>query len=70
VQRWHQSEFGTAPADQRLGTDHAPGVDIHLRLVIQHEFVLFQRPPQLVLERKLLGDPLGHLLRVEEISVA
>ncbi len=70
LQRWHQSELGTPPADQRLGADHAPGVAVHLRLVIQHEFVLFQRLPQLVLERYLLGHPFGHLLRVEEVSLA
>ena len=34
---------------------------------MQHEFLFFQRLPELVLERELFADPFGHLLRMEQI---
>jgi hypothetical protein len=41
--RWEQETlFRLLPADQRLGTDHRPGAQIHLGLVIQDEFPLGQ----------------------------
>jgi hypothetical protein len=58
------------PADQGFHAVDAPGGRIDLGLVVQHEFLFFQRLPKLVLQRELFGDPLGHLLRVEEVALA
>ncbi len=35
---------GPPPAQQRLGPDDVPGLHVHLRLIIQHELVVLNRP--------------------------
>src|SRR5437868_11106308 len=42
------------PAQQRLGTDHSAVAEAHDRLVMQDEFAVVERPPQLL-------DELGEL---------
>jgi len=61
LQRRHQAQLRALPADQRLDSDDASTLQIHFRLVVQDELVSLQCPPQLVLERQLLRDALGHL---------
>ena len=41
-----------APAQQRLGADHAAVAQVHLRLVAHHELVALDRAPQLALEHQ------------------
>ena len=43
-----------APAQQRLGADHAPGAQIHLGLIQDHQLVALQRAPQLALQHQPL----------------
>ena len=58
------------PADQRLDAFDALGLCVELRLVVQHEFLPVERPSQLAFQLEPLGDPLGHLLRVEKVALA
>ena len=61
--------IGTLPAQQRLEADDVFALRIHHRLVIQHEFVLFQRPAQrefklaalfgVGVERRFIGEVLA-----------
>ena len=46
----HQPALGMVPADQRLDTGEAPGRELELRLVVQHELAPLQRLAQLALE--------------------
>jgi len=70
LQRRHQAQAPGSAADQRLDSDDASTLQIHFRLVVQDELVSLQRPPQLVLERQLLRDALGHLRGIEQITFA
>ena len=63
----HEAQLRALPADQGFHAVDAPRGRVDLGLVMQHEFLLFQRLPQLVLERELFADPFGHLLRMEQI---
>ena len=67
--RRHEPQLGALPADQRLDPDNGALLELDLGLVMQHELLVVERAPQLVLERQLLRDPLGHLLRVEQVAL-
>ncbi len=43
---------GQAPAQQRLGADHAAVAQIDLGLIQDHQFVALQRAPQLALQHQ------------------
>ena len=45
-------------------------LDVHLRLVVQHELAVLQRLAQLVLQRERRRGALGHRLRVEHEGLA
>ncbi len=65
----HEAALRAHPPDQRLDADNAPGIGVYLRLVVQDELLSFQRLAQLVLQREPFSDPLGELVRVEEIAL-
>ena len=48
--RRHLAQLRVAPADQRLGADHAAAAQVHLRLVVQAEAPAGQRLAHRVVE--------------------
>ena len=61
---------GQAPAQQRLGADHAAGAQIHLGLIQDHQFVALQRAPQLALQHQPLDRRGIHAGHVERAGIA
>ena len=49
--RLDQAPLGMPPADERLGADNGAGLQIHLRLVEQLEFLLLERVVQAGFDR-------------------
>ena len=64
--RLDQSPLGMPPADQRLGADDRAGLQIHLRLVEQLEFLLVERVVQPGFDR-LPFDGAGIQIGLEEL---
>ena len=60
--RWHQTEPGRVPAHERLCRDDGPGIDAELRLVVDDELALVDRPPQ-VTDQRQLGRGVAVLIR-------
>ena len=50
-----------SPPCERLDADDASALQIDLRLVLQKELVVLDRPSQLILQRNLLAFERGHL---------
>src|SRR6266481_1978756 len=55
--RLDQSPIGMPPADERLGTDHGTGLQVHLRLVEQLEFPPAERAVQARVDRVPFDGP-------------
>src|SRR5256886_8934892 len=43
--------------------------EFHLRLVVQQEFLVFERPAQLALQRQVFRHALGHALFIEQVAL-
>ena len=61
---------GQAPAQQRLGADHAPGAQIDFRLIENHQLIALQRAPQLALEHQALDRRGIHAGYIERARIA
>ena len=64
----HESALRMTPADERLGADDRAGLQIHLRLVVQHELLPLEGAAQAALERLPLDGADVHV-RLEELIV-
>ena len=51
--------LGMVPAHECLGADDATGVELHLRLPVQHELTLVERTVEITFELQPPGRPLG-----------
>ena len=66
----HQPRAGVVPAHQCFEAHDAPGAQINLGLVEEHELLPLQRLLQLAFELEPLRDERIHPGRVKEVTVA
>jgi hypothetical protein len=62
--------LGVIPADQRLGPGELAGGEIHLGLVVQHEFIPIERLAQPIFNAERAGRRFVHFLCVEQVAIA
>lgn len=69
LRRRHQAPFRALPAQQRFHADDLPRYRVHLGLVVEHEFLVFQRQAQPVFQLQRHRGALAHFLAIEQVAL-